>query len=135
MVDYPESVIIFNPLVKLMNSHLDTVFQALSDETRRRILTELSHGERSVTQLAEPFSSSLAAVSKHIKALENAGLVRREIRGRIHILHLEAKPLAEAQKWLKHYEQFWNKRLNKLEQLLIEENSIESISQRSKGEK
>jgi DNA-binding transcriptional ArsR family regulator len=82
------------------------------------MLHELAGGERSVSELAQPFSMSLAAASKHIKALENAGLVRREVRGRTHVCRLEAGPLAEAQQWLQHYERFWNVRLDVLDQLL-----------------
>ena len=75
------------------------------------MLNELADGERTVSELARPFSMSLAAASKHIKALENAGLIRRQVRGRTHVCRLEAGPLAEAQQWLKHYERFWNERL------------------------
>lgn len=68
-------------MVELSASHLDTVFHALGDATRRTMLRDLSRGERTVSQLAQPFDISLAAASKHIKALENAGLIRREVRG------------------------------------------------------
>ncbi|HRJ01354.1 MAG TPA: metalloregulator ArsR/SmtB family transcription factor [Hyphomonas sp.] len=98
--------------------HLDAVFHALGDATRRRMLRELSEGERTVTQLAEPFEMSLAAASKHIKALEGAGLIRREVRGRTHVCHLEAGPLASASDWLAFYERFWTSRLDMLESLL-----------------
>ena len=97
---------------------LDAVFHALGDGTRRRMLRELSAGERTVTQLAEPFEMSLAAASKHIKVLEGAGLIRREVRGRTHICRIDAQPLSDIQQWLQFYERFWNKRLDKLEQLL-----------------
>lgn len=102
---------------------LDSVFQALSDPTRRSILRELAEGERTVGQLAEPFSMSLAAASKHIKALESAGLVRREVRGRTHWCHLDAAPLAGAHEWLRFYRRFWTNRLDELERLLREEAS------------
>ena len=97
---------------------LDTVFHALGDATRRRMLRELSKGERTVSELAQPFAMSLAAASKHIKSLEGAGLIRREIRGRTHVCHLEPGPLASASAWLHYYEQFWTTRLDVLEQLL-----------------
>lgn len=97
---------------------LDTVFHALGDATRRRMLADLSAGERSVGQLAEPFAMSLAAASKHIKVLESAGLIRREIRGRTHLCRLEPAPLASAAAWLRFYERFWTNRLDRLEQLL-----------------
>src|SRR5690349_14255460 len=94
---------------------LNAVFHALGDSTRREMLHALAGGERTVGQLAEPFAISLAAASKHIKALENAGLVRREVRGRSHVCHLEPGPLASAQAWLKFYERFWTQRLDVLE--------------------
>ena len=105
-------------MVELNTLQLDTVFHALGDATRRHMLRELAEGEKTVGQLAEPFSISLAAASKHIKALEKAGLVRREIRGRKHVCRLDPGPLASAQEWLSFYEQFWNQRLDVLEGLL-----------------
>ena len=97
---------------------LDSVFHALGDATRRRMLRELAAGERTVGQLAEPFAISLAAASKHIKALEKAGLIRREVRGRTHFCRLDPGPLATAHQWLSVYERFWTDRLAVLEQLL-----------------
>jgi DNA-binding transcriptional ArsR family regulator len=82
------------------------------------MLQELAGGERTVGQLAQPFAISLAAASKHIKALENAGLIHREVRGRIHVCRIDPGPLAGAHEWLSHYQQFWNQRLDVLEQLL-----------------
>ncbi|MGE5450478.1 MAG: ArsR/SmtB family transcription factor [Acidobacteriota bacterium] len=105
-------------MVELQNTRLDAVFHALSDATRRRMLRELSAGERTVTQLAEPYDMSLAAASKHVKVLEGAGLIRREVRGRVHMCSIEAAPLSEAQAWLQFYERFWTGRLDKLESLL-----------------
>ena len=72
-------------------------------------------------QLAKPFAISLAAASKHIKALEAAGLIRREVRGRTHLCRLDPGPLASAHQWLSFYERFWTDRLDVLEQLLREE--------------
>ncbi|MCK6477491.1 MAG: metalloregulator ArsR/SmtB family transcription factor [Phycisphaerales bacterium] len=97
---------------------LDRVFRALADPTRRRILGTLAAGERSVTELAEPFDMSLAAASKHLKTLEHAGLLRRTRRGRTHLCRLEPTPLAAAHQWLAEYEQFWSRRLDELERLL-----------------
>lgn len=85
------------------------------------MLRELTEGERTVGQLAEPFDMSLAAVSKHIRSLEKAGLIRREVRGRTHWCHLEPGPLASAREWLGFYERFWTERLDALEHLLGEE--------------
>ncbi len=110
-------------MVELNAPQLDTVFHALGDATRRRMLRELADGERTVGQLAEPFSISLAAASKHIKALEHAGLIRREVRGRTHLCRLEPGPLAGAQEWLNFYEHFWTSRLDVLDRLLREEDA------------
>jgi DNA-binding transcriptional ArsR family regulator len=105
-------------MVEHQTSKLDTVFHALGDATRRQMLAHLASGERTVSQLAEPFSMSLAAASKHIKALEAAGLVRRDVRGRTHVCTLEPGPLASAHQWLAFYEIFWTSRLDALEALL-----------------
>ena len=105
-------------MVELQTAQLNAVFHALGDATRRRMLAELASGERSVGQLAEPFAISLAAASKHIKALENAGLIRREVRGRTHLCRLDPGPLASAHQWLSLYARFWTDRLDVLERLL-----------------
>ncbi|NNM73064.1 ArsR/SmtB family transcription factor [Enterovirga aerilata] len=110
-------------MVELLTARLDTVFHALGDPTRRRMLRDLAEGERTVMQLARPFDMSLAAASKHIKTLENAGLIRREIRGRTHLCSLEPAPLASAHAWLGFYERFWTGRLDALERLLREEDA------------
>src|SRR5437660_1457107 len=101
-------------------AQLDSIFHALGDATRRQMLRDLSEGERTVGQLAEPFAISLAAASKHIKALESAGLIRREVRGRTHHCRLEPGALASAHEWLSFYQRFWNARLDELERLLRE---------------
>jgi len=108
----------FNYMVELSSSRLDSVFHALGDATRRQMLRELAQGERTVGQLAEPFEMSLAAASKHIKALEGAGLIRREVQGRTHLCRLDAGPLSGANDWLRFYERFWNTHLDELERLL-----------------
>lgn len=108
-------------MVELHTQQIDTVFHALSDATRRRMLRELAGGERTVSQLAEPHEMSLAAASKHIKVLEGAGLIRREIQGRTHLCRLEPAPLATAHQWLAFYERFWTNRLDILERLLRED--------------
>jgi DNA-binding transcriptional ArsR family regulator len=113
-------------MVKLQRSQLNAIFHALCDATRRQMLRELASGERTVSQLAEPFAMSLAAASKHIKALENAGLIRRQVRGRTHLCRLDPGPLAAAHKWLSFYERFWTGRLDMLEQLLREEDALKS---------
>jgi DNA-binding transcriptional ArsR family regulator len=115
-------------MVELQASRLDAVFHALGDATRRRMLRDLSRGERTVGQLAEPFAMSLAAASKHIKALENAGLIRREVRGRTHLCRLAPGPLASAHQWLGFYERFWTDRLDVLDRLLREDDARKSFA-------
>jgi DNA-binding transcriptional ArsR family regulator len=110
-------------MVELQTPQLDSVFHALGDATRRRMLRVLASGEQTVSQLAEPFDMSLAAASKHIKVLESAGLIRREVRGRTHLCRLDPGPLARAHQWLSFYERFWTQRLDLLEKLLREEDA------------
>jgi DNA-binding transcriptional ArsR family regulator len=112
--------------LQTLPTRLDSVFHALGDVTRRQMLRELADGERTVSQLAQPFAMSLAAASKHIKALESAGLIRREVRGRTHLCRLAPGPLASAHEWLSFYERFWASRLDVLEQLLREEDEKKS---------
>jgi DNA-binding transcriptional ArsR family regulator len=105
-------------MVEQERARLDAVFHALADATRREMLRQLSTGPRSIGELAAPFSMSFAGASKHVKVLETAGLVRREVQGRTHLCRLEAARLAEADAWLRHYERFWTARLHMLEELL-----------------
>ena len=105
------------------DGRLDAVFHALGDATRRQMLRHLAAGERTVGELAEPFAMSLAAASKHVKVLESAGLIRREVRWRTHVCHLEPAPLARAHAWLGSYERFWTDRLDVLDRLLREEDA------------
>ena len=102
---------------------MNDVFHALSDDTRRAMLRDLSLGERTVSELAAPHQMTLAAASKHIKTLERAGLLRREIRWRTHVCHLEAAPLQKAITELQYYERFWTNRLDTLEGLLRAEDA------------
>ncbi|MCB4771094.1 metalloregulator ArsR/SmtB family transcription factor [Ancylobacter sp. Lp-2] len=108
-----------------ISTPLDLVFHALADPTRRAMLHALSNGERTVGELAEPFANtmSLAGASKHVKALESAGLIRREVKGRQHLCRLDAARLADAAQWLSFYERFWTERLNVLDALLREEDA------------
>ena len=122
-------------MVELEAPQLDAVFHALGDATRRRMLRELASGKRTISQLAEPFAMSLAAASKHIKALENAGLIRREVRGRTHLCHLAARPLASAHQWLSYYERFWTDHLDVLDRLLREEDARKSPTARKGSDK
>ena len=108
-------------MVELLAPQINSVFHALGDATRRQMLRDLASGERTVGELANPFAMSLAAASKHIKVLEGAGLIRREVRGRTHVCRLDPVPLASAHEWLGFYERFWTCRLDLLEQLLRHE--------------
>lgn len=85
------------------------------------MLRHLGGGERTVSELAQPFSMSLAGASKHIKTLERAGLVSRTVKGRTHFVRLEPGPLGAADAWLRRYQWYWTERLDTLEKLLIEE--------------
>ena len=116
-------------MVDLDSPRLNSVFHALGDATRRRMLRELSGGERTVSELAQPFAISLAGASKHIKVLESAGLIRREVRGRTHVCRLDAGPLESADQWLRHYERFWTDRLDRLEQLLRDEDRTKPLKE------
>ena len=115
----------FNRMVEHSQARLDLVFRALGDHTRRAMLERLATGEHTVGELAAPYRMSLAAASKHIKVLENAGLIRREVRWRTHVCHLQPGPLAQAHEWLGFYERFWTDRLDELERLLREEDGSE----------
>ena len=112
---------IFNRMVEGQAVSLDRVFHALADPTRRAMLSALARGTCSVGQLASPHNMSLAAASKHVKVLEAAGLLEREVRGREHLCQLAAQPLAEAYDFLASYAAFWASRLDALEALLNEQ--------------
>lgn len=97
---------------------LDDVFHALADPTRRAMLRDLAMGQRTIGELAQPFSMSLTAASKHVRVLQRAGLVRRRIEGRSHVCRLDPAPLAAAEQWLHFYERLWNEQFDALEGLL-----------------
>ncbi|HZH44503.1 MAG TPA: metalloregulator ArsR/SmtB family transcription factor [Lysobacter sp.] len=110
---------------------LDLVFQALADPTRRAMLQRLGQRPLSVGELAAPLAMSLAAASKHIRTLERAGLVQREVQGRTHLCRLDARPLHAGAEWLRHYERFWNARLDALERALREDDAPPSRPSRT----
>jgi DNA-binding transcriptional ArsR family regulator len=97
---------------------LDAVFRALSDRTRRKMLKLLARGDRRVTDLAKPFDISLPAISKHVKVLEAAGLVRRLRQGSEHTIQLRTPRLQQAARWISFYERFWSTQLENLEDFL-----------------
>jgi DNA-binding transcriptional ArsR family regulator len=106
----------------------DRVFSALSDATRRAILARLAESDARVTDVASAFPISLNSTSKHIRVLEGAGLVRRRVRGREHILSLDAAPLAEAAGWIEHYRRFWSDQLASLDAFVTGRDNAERSS-------
>ena len=111
---------------------LDDVLLGLADETRRAILKRLAHGEARVTDLAEPFDISLNSVSKHIRLLERAGLVRRRVAGREHYLSFEPRPLEEAAGWIERQRTAWEKRLDALEAALHADDALQKARRRTR---
>jgi DNA-binding transcriptional ArsR family regulator len=103
---------------------LDHVLAAISDPTRRAILDRLLRGPARITDVAEPFEMSLAAVSKHVRMLERAGLVRRRRRGREHTLSLDGRPLRRVMRWTSRYERFWSERLDRLQAFFAQKGQI-----------
>jgi DNA-binding transcriptional ArsR family regulator len=102
----------------MVQNQLDSTFRALADPTRRGMLANLALGEKSIGELAQPFAMSFAGASKHVKVLEEAGLLARRKVGRTHVCTLNAAPMAEAEQWLKQWEKFWNVRLDRLQALV-----------------
>ena len=102
-------------MVELPQAHLDTLFHALADTTRRAILRDLSHREKTVGEIAQPYTMSLAAVSKHLKVLEAAELIERQRRGSFQVVRLNARSLKPATEWLAFYDKFWNSALDRLQ--------------------
>ena len=111
---------------------LDDTLVALADETRRSILKRLATGDARVTEIAAPFDISLNSVSKHIRILERAGLVRRRVSGRDHFLSLDPEPLDDAAAWLQRERAAWSHRLDKLEAALRADDAIKKAKSRSK---
>jgi DNA-binding transcriptional ArsR family regulator len=118
-----------------MISDLDSAFAALADGTRRAIVERLAVGEACVTDLAEPFRMSLPAVSKHLRVLESAGLVRRRREGRTHFLSLAGEPMAAAAQWLEQHRRFWEGSFDRLAMLLAEETKISPQTKHTKKTK
>lgn len=104
----------------IASDRLDATFAALADPTRRAILARLATGDAHVSELAEPFDMSQPAISKHLKVLERAGLISRGRDAQRRPRRLDAKPLADATKWLEHYRQFWEGSFRRLDALLDE---------------
>jgi DNA-binding transcriptional ArsR family regulator len=100
------------------SSRLDAIFSALADPTRRAILSRLADGDASVTELAEPFHMSQPAISKHLRVLENAGLISRGQDAQRRPRRLEARPLAIAEEWIERYRKYWEANYARLDSLL-----------------
>src|SRR5579864_4193181 len=101
-----------------MSDHLSATFAALADPTRRAIIARLASGEASVTQLAEPFSMSMPAISKHLRVLERAGLISRGREAQWRPCRLEAGPLRDVAGWVEHYRRFWEGSFDRLDHFL-----------------
>jgi DNA-binding transcriptional ArsR family regulator len=114
-------------------SNLDQTLTTLADPTRRAILKRLSNGETRVTELARPFAISLNAVSKHIRMLERARLVRRRVDGREHFLTFNPKPLDETLQWMEKQRALWAARLDALEEVLKAEDRATAKTRKKKG--
>ena len=115
---------IFNQMVKYQENELDDIFRALADSTRRGILVQLEQGEKTVLELAEPYEMSLPAVSKHLKVLERAKLIRRKVNGRVHKITANPEQIKTAFEWLKYHQDFWMNNFNNLKTLLESEDEI-----------
>jgi len=102
----------------MSSEHLNAVFSALADPTRRAILARLTEGDATVAEIAAPFDMSQPAISRHLKVLEQAGLISRQRRRTARLSHLEAEPLQEASEWLARYQDFWDERYERLDALL-----------------
>jgi DNA-binding transcriptional ArsR family regulator len=113
-----EHPLIVNQMVKYESRTLNRTFAALADPTRRRILAHLARGDKCVTRLARPHAMSLPAVSKHLRVLEKARLLRRRRYGRVHEMQLEAGPLKKAAQWVEEYRKFWEGSLDRLAEYL-----------------
>ncbi len=105
-------------MVKYYTEPLDVTFMALSDATRRAILMNLAKGDCTVTELSAPFDISLPAISKHLRVLENAGLISQQKEGRIRRCKLEADAMRDAAKWINKYKKFWEKQFAALDKYL-----------------
>jgi DNA-binding transcriptional ArsR family regulator len=116
----------------MSSDHLSTVFAALADPTRRAILARLAAGETSVTELAKPFKISPPAVTKHLKVLQRAGLITQGRQAQWRPCRLEAQPLRDVADWVEQYRQFWDERLDRLENYLHELQAQEKENDSSK---
>jgi len=115
-------LVLFNRMVKGSRFELNQIFHSLSDPTRRKILERLTRGPLTVSQVKEPFRVSLVAISKHLKVLERAKLIRRQKMGREYMIRLHPQPLRDAYRYIENYKKDWSRQLDALEKFL-EKNS------------
>ena len=118
--------LILNLMVKYEAPLLDRVFGALVDPTRRGVLEALGRGSRAVSELAAPHAMSLPGFMKHLRVLEDAGLVARAKEGRVVRCDLDAKPMQEASVWLSHYKKFWTDKLDSLARYLYQQEELQT---------
>jgi DNA-binding transcriptional ArsR family regulator len=119
--------VIYSHMAMQRASALDLTFRALADGTRRSMIRSLAGGQaRSAGELGQQFRSAQPTISKHLKVLEEAGLVERAIEGRVHRFHLRQKPLSEAERWIKRQQALWTGAVDQLDRLLRETSSDES---------
>jgi DNA-binding transcriptional ArsR family regulator len=120
-------------MVKYSDAELDAVFAALADATRRGILESLSKGDLPVSELAAPYEMSLPGVMKHLRVLEDAGLVRRTKEGRVVSCALEARPMKEASVWMSRYQKFWTEKLDALARYLYQQEELQTWKKPASG--
>jgi len=120
-------------MVKYYEDQLDTVFAALADPTRRGILNSLSGGDLAVSELAAPHDMSLPGFLKHLRVLEDAGLVARSKEGRVVSCELSAAPMKNAAAWMSRYERFWTEKLDSLARYLYQQEELQSWNKPSPG--
>src|ERR1700757_2328596 len=125
-------MLIVNQMVKYPSATLNRTFAALADPTRRRILAHLARGDRRGTDLARAHAMVLPAVSKHLRVLEKAGLLRRRRYGRVHEMQLDAKPLKQAAQWVEEYRKFWEGSLDRLANYLEKTTNVPERTTKTK---
>jgi DNA-binding transcriptional ArsR family regulator len=113
-------------MVKYSDDDLDTVFAALSDRTRRHVLQSLAEGDRQVTELANEHDMSLPGFMKHLRVLEDAGLIERSKEGRVVSCELSAQPMQAASTWMSRYEKFWSEKLDSLARYLYQQEELQT---------
>src|SRR5713226_2751931 len=120
-------------MVKYSEDDLDTVFAALSDRTRRRVLQSLAEGDRPVSELAHAHEMSLPGFLKHLRVLEGAGLIARTKEGRVVSCELSAAPMKEAAAWMSRYEKFWTEKLDSLARYLYQQEELQTWNKPKSG--